>query len=64
MSFKRHELLTASEVARYVYCQRAWWFDRSVRVRPHRHWRRKLSLVGLILTMLGIVIWLMVGGIV
>lgn len=30
-TFKRDELLTASEVARYVYCKRAWWYDHRVR---------------------------------
>ncbi len=27
MPYQREEMVTASEVARYVYCQRAWWYD-------------------------------------
>lgn len=27
MPYSREEMITASEVARYVYCQRAWWYD-------------------------------------
>lgn len=34
LAFRKEELITASEVARYVYCQRAWAYDkRGVRVR-------------------------------
>ena len=36
MSFKRNELLTASEVARYVYCKRAWSYDRIGKIREQR----------------------------
>lgn len=43
MSFKRNELITASEAARYVYCKRAWWYDRNIRIR-----RRKQRLFGII----------------
>jgi hypothetical protein len=33
MTFKRDELIVATEVARYVYCQRAWWYDHKIRSR-------------------------------
>lgn len=36
MTFKRDELIVASEVARYVYCQRAWWYDHKIRSRRRR----------------------------
>lgn len=36
MSFKRNELLTASEVARYMYCKRAWSYDRLAKVREKK----------------------------
>ncbi len=26
--YRKNQLLTASEIARYVYCQRAWGYDR------------------------------------
>jgi hypothetical protein len=38
MTFKRDELLVASEVARYAYCQRAWWYDLKVRSRRRISW--------------------------
>ena len=41
--FKKKDLLTASEVARYVYCQRAWWYDHKIRIR-----RRENRLLGVI----------------
>lgn len=31
--FKRQDLITSSEIARYVYCQRAWWYDRQNRLK-------------------------------
>lgn len=36
MSFKRNEMLTASEVARYVYCKRAWSYDRLGKIREKK----------------------------
>jgi hypothetical protein len=33
--YKNKELLTASEIARYLYCQRAWWYDRNLKVRSY-----------------------------
>ncbi|MCI0708862.1 MAG: hypothetical protein L0154_01755 [Chloroflexi bacterium] len=36
MTFKRNELIVASEVARYVYCQRAWWYDHKIRSRRRK----------------------------
>ncbi len=36
MSFKRNEMLTASEVARYVYCKRAWSYDRQGKIREKK----------------------------
>lgn len=38
MTFKRDELVVASEVARYAYCQRAWWYDHKVRSRRRFKW--------------------------
>lgn len=59
--YKPDELLTASEVARYVYCERAWAYDRKY-IRPYRAYRRRpwlilLSLLG-ILAILGLIGWL------
>jgi hypothetical protein len=44
--YQREDLLTASEVARYVYCRRAWWYDRrQLRVRRRSGFaRRRASL--------------------
>lgn len=35
--YRREELLTASEIARFVYCQRAWGYDRE-KIRERRGW--------------------------
>lgn len=47
MPYQREEMITASEVARYVYCQRAWWYDheliRTGKFRRHAHRRGRLG---------------------
>lgn len=56
---KPDELLTASEVARYVYCERAWAYDRK-HIRPHHTYRRRLALIAFVLLTLLImlvVVW-------
>jgi CRISPR-associated exonuclease Cas4 len=30
---RKQDLITASEIARYIYCHRAWWYDRQARTR-------------------------------
>jgi hypothetical protein len=65
MSFKRDELLTASEVARYIYCKRAWWYDRQVRIRQRDErllgmirWslRHRLIAMAIVLTVLMVLV--------
>ncbi len=44
--YRREDLLTASEIARYVYCQRAWAYDRRwIRSRRQRIRRYLLLLI-------------------
>lgn len=57
MSFKRNELLTASEVARYVYCKRAWSYDRLGKIRE----KRKPPVAG-ILTIFSIIVLVIIAG--
>lgn len=54
MDFKKDELVTASEVARYIYCKRAWWYDRRIRVRQRE--RRILGLVSPVQLGIGVVV--------
>lgn len=65
MSFKRDELLTASEVARYIYCKRAWWYDRQIRIRQRDErllgmipWslRHRLVAMAIVLTVLMVLV--------
>lgn len=56
--YKSHDLLTASEVARYVYCERAWAYDRKY-IRPHRlrRWFQGLIMVLLVVAVVLVVVW-------
>lgn len=56
--YKPHELLTASEIARYVYCERAWAYDRKY-IRPYRlrRWRQWLMVALLIAAVVSVVVW-------
>lgn len=53
----RDELLTASEIARFVYCRRAWAYDKQI-IRSRRWWSRWRVLLFLIV---GFAILVLVG---
>lgn len=57
--YKPHELLTASEVARYVYCERAWAYDRKyIRTYRLRRWLQRLIMVLLVAAVVvAVVVW-------
>ncbi|NDJ84758.1 MAG: hypothetical protein GYB66_02625 [Chloroflexi bacterium] len=52
---RNKKLLTASEIARYVYCQRAWAYDRQI-IRKRQRLERRLFMVAFALTGLAIVL--------
>ncbi len=52
--YRKDQLLTASEIARYVYCQRAWGYDRDY-WRPQRRQRLIIG-VGLACLVAGLVL--------
>jgi hypothetical protein len=53
--FRREDLLTASEIARFVYCHRAWAYDKKF-IRQRQPWWQRLKLFWLVLFLLGLII--------
>lgn len=58
MSFKRNEMLTASEVARYVYCKRAWSYDRLGKIREKKNPNIAVYLLALSIVSLVVAGWI------